>query len=177
MTDNFYLNYIPDAWLKFLLPLFFTLSVVLAILSEQADSTRIEQTYSIVLIINGVIVFSWLFRRSLYIHTKYYKSIRLCYASVIVYALFKIMHWPYQEMLLALAAAFAFIPYLIFSYQRRKVSYTLVLRLAIIGLITAVLLKFLHYPYVDEINIISGLIINLYALIYRDRPSLIKNQE
>jgi hypothetical protein len=105
-----------------------------------------------------------------FIKTTYFRLLGIGVSVIILGALFKIMHWPYTYLMLACGYCWIIILYLIYQLNnknRRWIDWLKVLCLTM--LLTSKYFKTAHWPYNDELYIISVLLLGVIVIEYTRR--------
>ncbi len=173
--DHAFDYWIPESWFKYLLLPSFLLAVFGQLGLEYSESTEIRSLSRIALFLNIILLLSWYYRRSIYRRIKLYRSTDIAKAFIILYALAKIQHWPYQDELLVAALATALLPYLYFNLTQKRPLSTWIAKIGLGLYFICILLAPEHLPYLFELSSLGILLLNLYALFYRKTQSLIHN--
>lgn len=166
--------WIPESWFKYLLLPSFLLAVLGQLGLEYAETIELRSLARLAILVNIILLLSWYYRRSIYRRVQLYRSVDIAKAFVLLYALFKIQHWPYQDELLIAALAIILLPYLYFNLTQKRPLSTWIAKIGLGLYFISSLLISEHLPYLFELSSLGILLLNLYALFYRNTPSLVR---
>ena len=107
-----------------------------------------------------------------FLKTSYFRFIGIGVSAIIIGAMFKIMHWPYASLILGFGYGWIAILYLIhqiINKNRRWIDWLKLLCLTM--LLASKYFQTMHWPYNDEIYIISILLLIVIVIEYIKRNS------
>ena len=119
---------------------------------------------------NGFFVLTggyFLLKNGKFLYTREFKITNVGIAVVIVGAMFKIMHWPYSKIIIAIGYLLIIMCYLIYIIRLSKYNWLSILKLLfIIFFLSAKYFGLNHWPGGDALSIISIVILGILLFYY-----------
>ncbi|MFN0276281.1 MAG: GldL-related protein [Chitinophagales bacterium] len=102
---------------------------------------------------------------------KYYRYIFIGLSIIIIGALFKILHFPYADQMLITGCCVVAIAYILWTFYKRPTYFLDILKcLWLLTTITAILIRFLHFPYSEYLITSNFAIFITMTFVYFKYP-------
>ncbi len=107
-----------------------------------------------------------------FIKTSYFRFLGIGVSVLIIGAVFKIMHWLYVPLILAFGYAWIIILYLIYQIQNKNRKWLDWIKLVCLTmLLVSKYFLTMHWPYQDELYIVSVLLLVVLVIEYIKRTA------